>query len=385
MAARARAVLFVLRTLKTGGTERQTELLIRGLHPGFFHCWVFALESEGPLAEVCRQLGVPVVSGGLAAGDLERRPWKALAAEWRLLVLLRRLRPMVVQGYLPLVTFMAALAGRLSRVPLVITGRRALGTHQERHPLLKPLDGLAACLSHRVTVNSRAVAEDVLRRHRLDRRKLALIYNGLATERIGSGPERREAARRALEISRDEKVVITVANLLPYKGHRDLFEAAALVVAGCPEARFLLAGEDRGILKDLARQSEALGIRHRVRFLGSRDDVFDLLAAADLCAVPSREEGFSNVILEAMAAGLPVVATRVGGNPEAVLEGQTGYLVPPRDPRLLAERILDLLGDPPRAKAWGLKGRERVLALFSAERMVHEHLALYQNAEEPSR
>jgi len=141
-----------------------------------------------------------------------------------------------------------------------------------------------------------------------------------------------------------------------------------------------VVGEDRGIGRHLARQAAALGIGSAVKFLGQRGDAPELLAASDLSVLASHEEGFSNVILESMAGGLPVVATDVGGNREAVVDGETGWLVPMRNPEALASRIVDLLKDPSRARDWGEKGRARVKELFTVERMVNAHLTLYESA-----
>jgi glycosyltransferase involved in cell wall biosynthesis len=142
----------------------------------------------------------------------------------------------------------------------------------------------------------------------------------------------------------------------------------------------LLVGEDRGIGDSLRQQASVLGIDSRVAFLGQRRDVPELLAASDLSVLASHEEGFSNVILESMAAGLPVVATDVGGNSEAIVDGETGWLVPPRNPALLAAKLVDLLKDPIRARQWGEKGKRRVKELFTLEKMVKAHLRLYESA-----
>jgi len=277
---------------------------------------------------------------------------------------------------------MGALAGRMGGVPVVITSRRGLGNHQDRHLILKPLDRIANQLSYRVTVNSKAVWNDIINRDHIDESKLVLIYNAVDPTLFEEALRYREKVRRELGIKPHEKVTIVVANLIPYKGHSDLLKAARQVVDQIPEAKFLLVGEDRGIQKDLERGAQDLGISDGVVFMGQRSDIAELLAASDLSVLPSHEEGFSNVILESMSAGLSVVATCVGGNPEAVVDGVTGCLVPPRNPAAMAEKIVDLLGDPERAKSWGERGRKRVKELFTIERMVEGHLKLYEGREE---
>jgi len=120
-----------------------------------------------------------------------------------------------------------------------------------------------------------------------------------------------------------------------------------------------------------------LNIERHIRFLGLRHDIPQLMAASDLSVLASHEEGFSNVLLESMAAGLPVVATSVGGNPEAVVHGVTGWLTPPHHPAKLAEKMIDLLNNEEKSEKWGERGRVLVKRKFSVEQMVSRHLVLY--------
>ena len=372
-------IVFVIGSLEVGGAERQMYLLVKGLHGHTHMCHVYSLESGGPLKRLFEDLGVPVISGGLKRGDLSGAPWKVVPAEWRLLRLIYLLKPAAIHCFLPLVTFMGALTGRLVSRSLVVTSRRAMGTHQRRHPILRPLDRAANRSSHRITVNSRAVWNDTVTRDHADESKLVLIYNGVEVAPFARALPHRERVRRDLGIKSDEKVIIVVANLIHYKGHSDLIRAARVVIKGFSKAKFLLVGEDRGIQKDLEQESSSLGNGQTLRFLGQRDDVPRLLAASDISVLPSHEEGFSNVILESMAAGLPVIATNVGGNGEAVLNGVTGSLVPPRNPVALAEGILAPLKYPNMAAEWGARGRERVNRSFTVKKMVEAHVDLYEH------
>lgn len=352
--------------------------LISKLHGHKYCCHVFVLQHGGPLNQYLQEIGVPIYDCGLKKGDLVRAPWKLVLAQLKLLKVMLCVKPVVVHSFLPLVTFMGALAGRLTKVPLVITSRRALGKHQERYIILRPFDLLANRLSHRVTVNSKAVWEDTIHRDHIDPKKMVLIYNGVDLHTFDSAKPLREMTRKQLGIRSQEKVIIVIGNLIPYKGHSDLLKAAQEVLKNIPQVVFLLVGDDRGIGRDLKEMATDLGIAARVKFLGLRHDIPQLLASSDLSVLPSHEEGFSNVILESMAAGLPVVATRVGGNSEAIVEGATGWLVPPRNPAAMAKKIVDLLSDPKRARSWGKKGRKRVEETFTIERMVEAHLKLYE-------
>lgn len=370
-------IFFVIGSLEVGGAEGQMYLLVKQLQGQAYMCHVYSLQSGGPLEGRFENLGVPVYSGGLKKGDVSNAPWKVILAGLRLLRLVYRLKPSVMHCYLPLITFMGALSGRMACVPLVISSRRALGTHQRRYPILVPLDRLANRLSHRVTVNSRAVWNDMVRRDHIDPAKLVLIYNGVDTWPLETAFSHREETRRELGIGANEKVIIVVANLIPYKGHSDLIQAATLVTKRFPKAVFLVVGEDRGILIDLEQQVSEFGIGQSFKFLGRRNDISNLLGASDISVLPSHEEGFSNVILESMAAGLPVVAADVGGNGEAVRDGVTGWLVPPREPSALSAKILDLLSNTAKAREWGEKGRQRVKRMFTVEKMSRAHMKLY--------
>jgi glycosyltransferase involved in cell wall biosynthesis len=206
---------------------------------------------------------------------------------------------------------------------------------------------------------------------------MVLIYNGVDSSFFESAIPSRTRVRNTLGLNDHERVVIMVANFIGYKGHADLLQAASLVLKQIPSAIFLLVGEDRGIKEELKRQALSLGILERIRFMGQRDDIPQLMAASDVSVLASHEEGFSNVILESMASGLPVVATRVGGNGEAVLDGVTGWLVPEKNPVEMSKKLVDLLRDPKRAKSWGELGRKRVKGLFTVDKMVQAHMELY--------
>jgi len=374
-------IMYVITDLHTGGAELQMATLVGHLKDRSQSCHVFTLLSDGSLRDHLGELAVPVYSGGLKKRDLLRAPWKIIYAQMKLVRVVQKQRPSVVHAFLPLATFMGALAGRIARVPLIISSRRALGKHQERHILLRPFDLLANRLSHCVTVNSKAVWEDTIHRDHIDPKKMALIYNGVDSLTFESAQPFRGETRKKLGIKPREKVIIVIANLILYKGHSDLLKAARKVLKHIPKALFLLVGEDRGIGGNLKRISIDFGIASKVRFLGLRDDIPQLLAVSDISVLPSHEEGFSNVILESMAAALPIVATNVGGNSEAVVNGVTGWLVPPKNPDAMAEKIVDLLHDPQKARSWGKQGRKRVNKKFTIERMVQEHIKLYKGID----
>lgn len=200
--------------------------------------------------------------------------------------------------------------------------------------------------------------------------RVAVVRNGIEVERYESGD--RVATRAALGVAGGAPLILVPARLHPAKGHRDLFAALTDIRRVHPEVRVLFAGDgpERAALEALARTTPSAGT---VRFLGHREDLPDLLAAADLVVLPSRAEGLPAALLEALAAGRAVVATAVGGVPEAVTDGVQGRLVPPGDPTRLAAAVLELLASPAQRAALAAAGRARVGREFRAEAATRRH------------
>lgn len=211
--------------------------------------------------------------------------------------------------------------------------------------------------------------------------KLLVIRNGIAFRSAAPDPAE---VRARLGLPFDATLVLTVARLTEQKGHRHLLEAAPAVRERVPGAHFVWVGE--GPLGDeLRKRTRELGIEGNVHLTGRRTDVPDLLAAAELFVLPSLFEGLPLVVLEAMAAGVPVVGTRVCGTREAVEDGVCGRLVPARDPAALAAAILEVLERPDLGARWGAAGRRRARREFSAARMARETAALYQETRHGER
>lgn len=173
--------------------------------------------------------------------------------------------------------------------------------------------------------------------------------------------------------------MVIVANLIPYKGHADLLDALKLSEKNLPrDWRLLCAGRDDGIEGSLRRKVREYGFEDNIRWLGSVADVPALLAAADIALLASHEEGFSNALIEYMAAGLPAIATDVGGNAEAVEHGETGLIVPAGNPQLLAEAISRLANNPDLRESMGRNGRARVQHRYALSTCVQNYVELYR-------
>ncbi len=264
--------------------------------------------------------------------------------------------------------FVAALSG----IPLVAT------VHGKNYFWEKLRRRLAyRWVSRRATMVavSQNLKEFIIEKVGISPDRLRVVYNG-----VDALPYCEEADvnqfRRELGLPENDQIVGVVGNLYPVKGHQYLIEGIPAVLQKCPNTSFVFAG--RGQLEtELKEQVQRLGLDKRVHFLGLRQDIPRILALLDVFVLPSLSEGLSMAILEAMIAGKPVVATQVGGNPELVLDGETGFLVPPRDSQALASSLVTLLTNKQQAVQFAEKGKRRAEGQFSLGTMVHAYQTLY--------
>jgi glycosyltransferase involved in cell wall biosynthesis len=278
--------------------------------------------------------------------------------------------------FLPAAYIVGGLASLLTLVPARIMSRRSLNAYQSKHLLFARIERYLHPRMALICGNSRAVVDD-LRSEGVESAKLRLIYNGIEVEPFEQPFDRRQA-RADLDIPPDACVFVIVANLIPYKGHADLIAAFDKIQSQLAGPWVLLCvGRDDGIASQLQSQIDSAGLRTNIRLTGARSDVPDLLRAADIGILCSHEEGFSNAILEGMAAGLPMVVTDVGGNTEAVVDGLTGLVVPPHDAEALGAALLRMQRDPQRV-VMGRAGRQRVRDLFSMEACLDGYESLYR-------
>jgi glycosyltransferase involved in cell wall biosynthesis len=372
-------IAYLLPNVESGGTERHVLSLARALDRSRFSLSLTTTAGGGTLYKEFSEILPVTVMGDPERGRRFRTgPLEHVKTIRALVRMFRKNRPDILHAYLPAANVIGPIAAKLAGTGRVIVSKRALADYKARFPLLRKVEPLGNLLADAILVNSDAVRREVERTESFWEGKFRKIYNGIAP----LSPWTRQQAERFREhqgIPREAKVVLTVSNFYPYKGHEDLVEAARSVVNDRLDVLFLLVGRDSGTLEETRRRVERLGLENQVRFVGNRTDVLDFVRACDLFVHPSHEEGFSNAILEAMAAGMAVVACDVGGNREAVEDGMTGLLVPPRDPNKLAGAILDLLADGEKRKRMGDAGRTRVLEKFSFDGMVKEMEALYES------
>jgi glycosyltransferase involved in cell wall biosynthesis len=321
---------------------------------------------------------VPTFSLGISGSGISRSYGKALKAATALTKLaahLRRTTPDVLHAFLPVSFVLAAPAARLARVPLLIGSRRSLAACYRDGRLLAGVDRVATRMCDFVIGNSRAVTAELVQLDGIPAEHTATIYNGVDSNRFQPGDK---SFRHAQGWTDDNVVFGIVANFLPYKRHVDFIRAAGLIAAKAPQARFVMAGEDRGILPELRRKIAVTGLESRFVIIPGTSEPEKLYPAMDAYICTSETEGFSNVLLEAAACGLPLVATEVGGNPEIIVPGENGCLVPVAQPEQVAQAALALAGNPDLRRRMGERSRELVQQRFSLDSMVRQHEQLYQ-------
>jgi glycosyltransferase involved in cell wall biosynthesis len=368
-------VLHLITSFDVGGTERQAVELLKRIDRLRFDVSLAALRLEGPLYQEVAAIFPRVPQFPLTSF------YDANAAKQ-----LMRLRGWMIKEQVGILHAHDFYAGLIGAAAARIAGVRVIAC--QRHIRLSDRrvhewgTRLTHRLAHRVLVNSEAIRDHLLAGGRIAPEKVVVIHNGLsaAAERAvlnnGARPKQRAELLRELNLDEGAKLIGLVARLDPVKGHRYFVEAASLVAAVEPEAHFLLVG-DGSLRREIEEQAARLGVGARVHLLGDRRDAALIAAGFDVAVSSSLSEGLPNAVMEAMAAGAPVVATAVGGTAELVIDGATGFLVPPADADALARRILDALRNPESSARMAAQGRRRILGQFGMRRMVESVERLY--------
>ncbi len=354
--------------LRIGGIETQLSRILPRLEArGEVSSRVLLTREEGPLAAELRRAGIPV--------ELHRLRGRIRPFEIRRMAdRFREVGAHVVHAHARAPGTTATLAARRARVP-VIAGVHNTGTirhfrHRIQERLLARMRAAVVCVSDRVRRDY--VAATGVPAHRV-----RVLYNGIDVGAIASLPREREAVRAEFGMPPDAILAVCPARLVPQKGHDLLVDAFARVASRHTRAHLLLAGEGP-LAVPLAETIDAAGLRGRVVLAGPRRDVPRLLRAADLAVLASHREGFSNVVLEALAAGTPLVVTDVGGNREAMEGEATGRLVPPGDPDALARALDQLLADGDLRTRLGEAAARRAWR-FDLDRIAAETETLYRD------
>ncbi len=364
-------VLHLIPSFHQGGSERQAIQLACLLRDeGSYNISLACLDQSGILLDEVKGKGFEDVPEFPLTSFYDANMIRQLKKFVRLL---KRERIDVVQTHDFYSNIFGMTGAKLARVPMRIAAKRETGM---RSSTQRFIERRAFSFADTIVVNSEKV-KGYLVGSGVPGRKCEVIYNGLDRGRFEVDLADRVTLLGEFGLPKTLRFVTILANLRDrVKNHHMFLRAAAMVAEEVKDAGFVLAGEGE-LLDEMKREADGLGIGDRVFFLGRCTRVPELLAASDIGVLTSESEGFSNSIIEYMAAGKPVVATNVGGAAEAVANGETGFLVASNDHKALAERLCILLRDPANSRKMGLAGKARVTEKFSTETQLRKTLAIY--------
>lgn len=372
-------LLVVIGSLDLGGAEKHLLSILPHLTVEY-EIRVLTTSYAGALCQEFEQQGIPVIykyQAGCGSPNKLRQLWRVTKNFWRALRYIQCHKPDIIHFFLPGSYLLGGYAAKLLGRKHLIMSRRSQNDYQKKH------HRLVARLEHRlhrtmdvVLANSKKVATQ-LKGEGVTEHQLQLLYNGVDVARYSL--ESDASLRDTLNLTPNTLVLMIVANLFFYKGHRDLLEALAVISDQLPDDWVLLCvGRDSGELESLERQAARLDLSAHIRFLGQRTDIPQLMSISDIGLLVSHEEGFSNAILEFMACGKPMVVTRVGGNAEAIIDNECGFVVPAKNHERMAQALLALASDEVLRQRFGQAAYERVQSFFSLDRCVASYKSVYK-------
>ncbi|MGA3210363.1 MAG: glycosyltransferase [Terriglobales bacterium] len=370
-------VLFVVDSFNVGGTEHQVAEMSCRLPKGEFDLTVCCLKREGQFLKKVEETGIEVVQFSPGGTLISAHAGRQII---RLAWFIRQRGFEIVHAHDLWSNLMGIPAAFLAHTPLIICSRRDLGHLSWYTPGRERIIEAIQWLSGRVVANSAAVKEMILAGGGISDCKVVVLHNGVDFGKFATARGDRSVLFPGVSARR--RLVAVVANMhSEVKGHSFLIDAAAVVCRVHSEVLFALIG-DGEMREQFERRVADLELQDNFLFLGEQPDVAERLRCCDLFVLPSVAEGMPNALLEAMAAGLPAVATRVGGAREIIEDGISGVIVEPRSASALAEGILRILRSPDMAADMARSGQERVRNEFSFESLIHKLTVLYRGGGE---
>lgn len=343
-------VLFVSVHLNYGGAEVGLLTTLKNIDRDRFDCTVVSIEKKGVIGEAIERLGFKVIYL-----DARARLFN-IGLVMKMIGVLRKEKPDILHTSLFYANFFGRAAALFRRPAVILTEERSMYTEKRFYHVA--IDRALSAITDKIVVCSDSVLRFTVNQEGIAGDKFRLMYNAVDTERFNVS-ETRDALRDGYGFSKEDFIIGSVGTLIPKKGHRFLIEALSGLINEAPRIKLLMigAGESAAELTGFAK---ARGVNERVVFLGSREDVPQLMKSMDVFVLPSLQEGFPRTIVEAMYSGLPVIASDISGVPEIISDGENGLLVPPGDVSALAGRISALYRDPDLRKRLGENARKRV-------------------------
>jgi len=366
-----RRVFFLVDSFEIGGTETQAIELALRLDPARYAVTLACLKMRGPLMAKLDGSTVSVIEWNAGGGVNSPR---GIYQIFRLSRFLRHAHFDIVHAHDLWSNLIAIPAARLARTPVIISSRRDLAHLAWYTPRRRKILRYLQSLSSAVLVNSGQIRDQLVHEDGFRPELLRVVHNGIDVDHFRRLTPQRGQLFPGLD---NCTLIVSTGNMhTDVKGHPTLIEAARIICGKFPQVKFVLIGDGKKRAEFESKVSE-LGLQPNFLFLGSRQNVSEILACCDIAVLPSKAEGFSNALLEYMAAGLPTIATDVGGNPEVIENGVNGLLVKPGDPSALADAISSLLENPHLASQLGTAGRERVRRHFDFAQLTSNVDALY--------
>jgi glycosyltransferase involved in cell wall biosynthesis len=360
-------VMHVIEDLENGGAERVLVTLVSGLDPRRFRPVVCCLTKKGRMAAELEGRGIPVVT-------MNKRPKIDLAMLFRLRQIMREQKIAIAHTHVFTANFWGRLAAILAGVPVLITHEHSTFTVENRYR--RWIESVLIRRTHRMIAVSENLRHRLLNKGGFSPDAVMTIHNGLRLHSARLNEARREQLRQELGLQKFDHVIGTVGRFEPRKNYPLLLEAMTMVLQRHPAAALLMIGAGPEE-KKLQQQARDAGMAPQVIFTGYRSDISELLGLMSTFCLSSTTEGISMAILEALLAGVPVVATQVGGNPEIIPDRAYGILVPSGDAAALAEALAETLVDREAAKQMAARGQIRVRELFSERHMIERIEQLY--------
>lgn len=362
-------VALVIDQLDMGGAERQFVELAKNIDKNKFEVVIVVLsKNRVDLLKELTELNIDVIL-------IDQWGKICISAFFGLFKLLKIEKPDILHTYLFTASLYGRIVAKLIGIPIVIVSERSTDIWKKSSYVW--MDRLLAKVTDKILVNAETIKESLVKRERIPDKKIQIIYNGLDLNKFDLARSERNQIRKNLGVLNGNLVIGILGRLSREKDHSTFLNAAKKIISTVPHVNFLIVG-DGNLREKLEGISVTLGLNKKVIFAGKINNVSNILQAMDVLVSTSIYEGCSNAILEAMAAGLPVVATKVGGNTEIVRDGITGILIPSQDPDELARAVLSLLNNSELMKSMGNKGRERIETDFLLSNMVKNTEEVYE-------
>lgn len=360
--------MHVLPNLQVGGMENGVVNVSNGLNRDIFEMSICCLNGMGPLRERLNE-DVKVL-------DMLQAPGKAWHLPLRLARVFREENVDIIHTHNSFAAIYGISAGRLSRSCIVVHGEHGMIDFLTGYR--KALKTLVCSLSHRITTVSAGLKEDVASTWRVPPEKIVAILNGVDMQKFCKREVTNIRAGDGLLVKSEDEVVLgAVGRLSDQKNYPFLLEALGAIVERCPKVKLVIVG-DGPLRPELERMVDDLSIRKNVHFLGERSDVPEALSLMDIFLFPSyKSEGLANCLLEAMSVGLPVVASDIKGNSEAVEDNRTGFIFPTNSRSSFIEKVMQLVENEQLRRDFGVAGRNRIREIFSLERMMKNYEEFY--------